>query len=250
MKVVAVIQARMGSTRLPGKVMMKLCGKSVLEHVIMRVRACPRVDEVVVATTTNPRDNVIVEEAGRCGVETCRGSEQNVLSRYYEAAKRFKANVIVRVTSDCPLFDPDLLGLMIHRFIGLLEKGKDVDYLSNTLTRTYPRGLDAELFTMAALEKAHSEASRDIELEHVTPYIWKNPGMFQISEYKGEENLSNHRWTLDTPEDLELISNIYNALCFKGEIFSTERVLELLREHPELSSINVRIEQKKLGESN
>jgi spore coat polysaccharide biosynthesis protein SpsF len=246
MKLVAIIQARMGSTRLPGKVMLRLKGKTVLEHVITRVRACTMLDEVVVATTTCGRDDIIVKEAERCGVGWYRGSEEDVLARYYECAVRFKADVIVRITSDCPLFDPELLGAMLNRFLDLKNRGNHVDYLSNTVTRTYPRGLDVEIFAIEALKRAHREAGKSPEREHVTPYIWENPDLFAISVYTSDINLSHHRWTLDTTEDLEVIRNIYDGLYRENGIFTTSDIIAFLQENPCISSINSKIKQKSL----
>jgi len=197
MDIVAIIQARMGSTRLPGKVLMDLFGKTVLEHVIDRVKICPLVDKIVVATTTLPIDDVIVQECARINIHTFRGSSEDVLSRYYGAAKESGADIIIRVTSDCPLFDPDVLTNMLERF--------NVDYLSNTIKRTFPKGLDAEIFTMSTLERAHIEATDDYDREHVTPYIYNNPDKFVLSSFEDVNDNSNQRLTLDTPEDWEII---------------------------------------------
>lgn len=246
MRIVAIIQARMGSTRLPGKVMIMLNERTVLEHVINRVRACSMVDEVVIATTTNSQDDIIIKEADQCGVKWYRGSEEDVLARYYESAREFEAEIIVRVTSDCPLFDPELLCAMLERFLDITKSGIDVEYLSNTITRTYPRGLDAEIFTFAALEKAFNEAKQGSDREHVTSFIWKNPDHFILSEFTGDSDLSHHRWTLDTPEDLELIQGIYNALFSNGDLFTTEDINSFLKANPEIYSINAGISQKEL----
>lgn len=248
MRIVAIIQARMGSTRLPCKVMIMLNERTVLEHVINRVRACSMVDEVVIATTTNSQDDIIIKEADQCGVKWYRGSEEDVLARYYESAREFEAEIIVRVTSDCPLFDPELLCAMLERFLDITKSGIDVEYLSNTITRTYPRGLDAEIFTFAALEKAFNEAKQGSDREHVTSFIWKNPNHFILSEFTGDSDLSHHRWTLDTPEDLELIKRIYDVLFLNGEIFTTGDVLAYLKENPGASDINARSRQKELKE--
>jgi len=225
MKTVAIIQARMGSTRLPGKVMKDLCGKTVLAHVIERVRVgC---DNIVIATTEN-------------GAEVFRGSEDDVLSRYYLAAKAAKADLVVRVTSDCPLYDGKLLADMLKYY-------KGEDYLSNTIERRFPRGLDTEIFTFAALEKAHRMANEQYQREHVTPYIYQNPEKFKIRLFKRQPNLSDMRWTLDTEEDWQMILAVYNHL-YKGRIFSTVEVVKFLAKHPEIAKINAHIEQKKLNE--
>lgn len=246
MKTVIIIQARMGSTRLPGKVMKQLCGRTVLAHVISRVQACPLVDEVVVATTTSSTDDVIVSEAERCEAKWFRGSEEDVLERYYLAAKEYHADVVVRVTSDCPLFEPKVLSQMLEYFKAGTGQELDMDYLSNTMNRSYPRGLDAEVFTFDALERAFREAHQHYEREHVTPYIYEHPEIFALHSQINDENLSAYRWTLDTQEDLRLIEGIYFDLYREGEIFTPDEVLALLREKPELVKHNAYVKQKRL----
>lgn len=248
MRTVAIIQARMGSTRLPGKVMKKLCGKSVLEHVIRRVQACRLLDDIVVATTPSPADDIIVAETVQCGAKWFRGSEEDVLDRYYQAAKQFQADVIVRVTSDCPLFDPELLGEMILSFRSRNSAGNRLDYLSNTLRRTFPLGLDTEVFQWNALEYAHFHSGNQYEREHVTPYIYEHQEMFSLYSYEGSEDLSCHRWTLDTEDDLKLIRKVYSELYREKEIFSTKSIISLLGANPEWKEINVHVKQKRLGE--
>lgn len=248
MKIVAIIQARMGSSRLPGKVLRPLGDRSVLAHVIARTQACPLIDEVVVATTTEAHDQAIVDEALACGASGFRGSESNVLERYYQAAKQAKADVVVRITSDCPLLDPSLLTRMLEQFKQLEAAGSRVDYYSNTQTRSFPRGLDAEIMTFAALERAYREASKPYEQEHVTPYLYQHPESFTVEQWVGGEDHSALRWTLDTPEDYRLIEAIYQELYRPGEIFTTERVLALMAERPDLPQLNAHIQQKGLEE--
>lgn len=242
MKTVCIIQARMGSTRLPGKVMLDLCGKTVLEHVIQRVKRVKNIDEIVIATTIDKKDNVIVEEAMKCGVKVFRGSEEDVLSRYYYAAKENKADVVVRITSDCPLIDPEITQRTIDYY--LINKDK-FDYVSDTLERTFPRGLDTEIFSFKVLEKAFNEATLQPDREHVTPYIWDNPNMFSLGCYKNDVDYSKYRWTLDTEEDFELIKSIYEYLYpLKRENFNMLNILELYQKDKELIEINNRIQQK------
>ncbi|QGQ93526.1 acylneuraminate cytidylyltransferase [Paenibacillus psychroresistens] len=243
MKTVAIIQARMGSTRLPGKVMMQLMDRSVLGHVINRLQQVKFIDEIIVATSTLQMDDVIEDEAIKCGVSVFRGSEQDVLSRYYEAAIRANAEIIVRVTSDCPLIDPETTALIIEAFLQ-----SDLDYLTNKLVKTFPRGLDTEVFTMGALNEAYNKAVKPEQREHVTPYIYQNPDQFKFNFYKGEVDHSQHRWTLDTPEDWELISEIFKRLYHPGQIFSLNACLDLMDKHPELVEINRHIHQKELDE--
>lgn len=232
MKTRAIIQARMGSTRLPGKVMRLLCGATVLAHVVRRVQACRLVDEVVVATSNLPGDDIVAEEAQRAGVSVVRDSEEDVLARVYEAARG--ADVIVRVTADCPLFDPKILEQMLERFY-VLQSGRRVDYLSNTLIRTFPVGLDAEVMTIEALERAHREATDPYEREHVTPYIYRHPERFVLEPFVGDPDLSAHRWTLDTEEDYTFLRQVFEALCEAEYPFGLKQVLALLKARPHLA---------------
>jgi spore coat polysaccharide biosynthesis protein SpsF len=248
LNVVAIIQARMGSTRLPGKVLRLLGGATVLSHVIGRARAVPSIDEVVVATSTDKQDDQVESEARKCGAKVFRGSETDVLSRYYEAARLFNADVVVRITSDCPLLDPVLVNQMISRFHASRRGGRELDYLSNALTRSYPRGLDAEIFTFAALEKAQLAAKDVHEREHVTPYIYRHPESFAIEEFVGDVDLSSHRWTLDTSEDYEFLRAVFDMLGAAARSAGMHAVLELLKKHPELNRINQHVRQKTINE--
>lgn len=248
MKTVAIIQARMGATRLPGKVLRSLCGQSVLGHVAARVRVARRLDEVVVATSGAARDDAVAVEGARLGVSCFRGSEEDVLARYYGAAEASGAQAVVRATADCPLFDGSLLDRMLAVFGEANRDGTTVDYLSNVLRRTYPRGLDVEIFTFAALERAHHEATQPFEREHVTPYFYQHPDRFRLRSFEGTVDLSGHRWTLDTPEDWAFTEAVYATLYRPGAVFTTEDVLRLLCERPELRDLNAYVEQKRLGE--
>lgn len=247
MKTVAIVQARVGSTRLPGKILRDLGGRTVLSHVLDRVRAAAGVDETVVATTTAPGDAAVAAEAGRCGVRVFRGDEADVLSRYALAAAGAGADVVVRVTSDCPLFDPALLAAMLGAFHASHAARRPLDYLSNTVVRTFPRGLDAEIFTRAALDRAAREATAPHEREHVTPFLYQHPDRFAIDQYARVPDLSAHRWTLDTPEDWELIRRVVEDLGTGEGRFSTDAVLDVLRRHPDWVALNAGIEQKPLG---
>jgi len=237
----------MGSTRLPGKVLRVLGNATVLAHVVRRAQRASSIDAVVVATTELPQDEAIVEAGLALGVSVFRGSEDDVLSRYYLAAKRAGADVIVRITSDCPLLDADVLQAMVARFLAMHRRGTRVDYLSNTLTRTYPRGLDVEVFTFAALERAHREASDAAEREHVTPYIYRNPGIFKIERHTNAVDASRYRWTLDTEDDWQLLQRIFARLGGHRDDFTTREVFDLLAREPELAAINSHVAQKEAG---
>lgn len=243
MKVVAIIQARMTSTRLPGKVLKTVLEKPLLEYQLERVSSSKLIDEIVVATTINKSDDPIIKLCNKLGVLTYRGSEEDVLSRYYEAAKQFNADVIVRLTSDCPLIDPEIIDQVIKLYI----TQKDVlDYVSNTLIRTYPRGLDTEVFSFRALQVTYEKARLKSEREHVTAYIYKNPDKFQLKNLSYVRDLSKHRWTVDTKEDFELIKQILESLYTNNQMFTMKDVLCLLDKNPSLFYLNAHIEQKKL----
>lgn len=243
MKIGVIIQARMGSSRLPEKVMLKLHGKTVLEHVIERVKQSKLTDEIIIATTTNDRDEVIEAEAHRCGVIAFRGSEDDVLSRYYLAAKENSADTVIRITSDCPLIDPIILDEIIDFY--LLNNYDIVSNASSNLSnRTYPRGLDIEIFSFNSLESAFKNAKKKYQREHVTPFIYENAT--KIFYYRNDIDYSKYRWTLDTIEDLRLITAIYNHLYKGKHDFYLNDIVKLFTTFPELYLINAQVEQKKL----
>lgn len=243
MKIVAIIQARMGSSRLPGKVLKKVMGKTLLEYQLERVRRSTLIDEIIIATSEKEQDNVIVELGEKFGVKIYRGSENDVLSRYYEAAVQCKADIVVRLTSDCPLID----SAVIDEVIGLyLERSTEIDYASNTLERTFPRGLDTEVFSIEALQKAHNQALLERDREHVTSYIYTNQSEFQLDNVTCEPNFGSHRWTVDTQEDFELIKRVLEFLYPSNPTFNMQDVIAVLNENPSWVHINSHIEQKKL----
>lgn len=237
----------MGSSRLPGKILKELSGKPMLWHVYNRVSQSHLVNRVIVATSDQPEDDAVEQFCKDNFIQYYRGSAENVLSRYYHAAKYFNAEIIIRITADCPVIDPIILDNMITEFLIQINK-INIDYLSNSLTRTFPRGLDIEIFTFSALEKTFFEAEKKYELEHVTPYIYQNPHKFSIMNYANKVDNSHYRWTVDTEEDFELITEIYNRLYSPERFFLTNEILELFEKHPEFFEINRSIEQKKLEE--
>ena len=243
MRVVCIMQARVGSTRLPRKVLKSICGKTILEHDIDRLRLVKNIDEIIIATTVEERDIEIVREADRLGVKYFRGSENDVLSRYYLAAKENNADIVVRVTSDCPLLDSRIANMTISHLLDNLDK---YDYVSNTLTPSFPRGLDIEAFTFDSLERAYNEAKLTREREHVTPYIYTNKDQFRLGCYKNKIDYSSYRWTLDTTEDFEFISAIYDRLYKTNPSFNMEDIIKLLASQPELIKINEDIIQKSI----
>lgn len=242
MKVVAIVQARTGSTRLPGKVLMDLEGETVLACVVHRLRRARLIDEVLVATTDRAADDVIVKECRSLSVLVSRGDENDVLDRYFRAAQLAKADVVVRITSDCPLIDPEVTDKTIAAFLEAAP-----DYASNALARTYPRGLDTEVMSVAALGRAWHGARKRYEREHVTPYIYEHPAEFKLLSVTDDADYSGHRWTVDTPEDLEFV----RAVCARlrdNPTFLWRDVLDLLDREPELMELNRSVMQKALHE--
>jgi spore coat polysaccharide biosynthesis protein SpsF len=241
MKIVVIIQARMGSTRLPGKVMLPLLGKTVLAHVVQRCKEINLADEVVIATTNQDIDKQIDEEARKLNIPCYRGSETDVLQRYYEASQAYNADIIVRVTSDCPLLDSEISNQVIKQFLS----DPLVDYCSNSIKRSFPRGLDTEVVSASVLKRAHYSAIEPSEREHVTPYIYLRPHEFNIKHMTNGTDYSHYRWTLDTPEDWELIKNVYRHLYSKEKVFGWNEVIALMRMNPEIPLMNAHVEQKK-----
>jgi len=234
--IVAIIQARMGASRLPGKVLFDLEGKPVLARIIERVRLSRLINKVLVATTTNSEDLKIAKLCNEMDIEVFCGSENDVLDRYFQAAQSVNAEHVVRITADCPMIDP----LVIDEVICLYLKNK-VDYASNILKETYPDGEDVEVFTFAALKKVWKSAILPSEREHVTPFIKKNKGLFTQANLEYKENLSSKRWTLDNLEDYEFIKLIYKNLFYKNNWFGMKDVLDFLNENPEIEKINCHI---------
>jgi spore coat polysaccharide biosynthesis protein SpsF len=241
-KPVAIIQARMGSNRLPGKVLMDLGGETVLGRVIQRLRRSREIANIVVATTTSPADDAIVAESERLQVSCFRGSEHDVLDRYYQAARAHSADSVVRVTSDCPVIDPQLVDETI-----VLLKNQKADYASNVQVRTYPRGLDVEVVTANALERAWRDAREPHQREHVTPYLYEHPEKFRLASLSGKRDYSRYRWTVDTHEDLKLLRAIYSRFQNRAD-FDWHDILRLMEREPELARLNSQVLQKSVRE--
>ena len=240
--VVAIIQARMGSTRLPGKVLEDIGGRTMLARVVRRTQRATLVDKVVVATTMEPTDDAIVAECQHLGVSVFRGSEPDVLDRYYQAAEVYEAEAIVRITADCPLIDSGIIDRVVRAF---LEERPD--YASNTLACAHPRGLDVEVMTMAALAHTRQEAHKPYQRAHVTAYIYENPWLFRLLAITEETDYSHHRWTVDTPEDLAFVRAVYACLN-NDDDFTWRDALVVLARDPKLMELNQHIEQKTLKE--
>ena len=242
MRVVAIIQARMGSTRLPGKVLRDINGETMLSRVVQRVRQTKLLDQTIVATTVEAADDPIIDACNSLKVASFRGSEMDVLDRYYQASLVYEADAIVRITSDCPLIDPLLIDEVIKAYIK-----ETPDYAGNTLMRTYPRGLDTEVIAQSALSRSWREATDPYQRAHVTPYIYQNPQLFKMVSVHSATDYSDYRWTVDTLEDLQLVQAIYSHLADKP-FFNWHEALELLVQEPELQALNQHIKQKSLEE--
>lgn len=238
-----IIQARMGSGRVPGKVLKDLSGFPVLYHVVERCRKAQKADDIIVATTTLSGDDVVVDFCKESGISYFRGSEDNVLKRYYDCARHFESCIIVRVCSDCPLIDPFIVDECIKNFYKIPR----IDYISNILIRTFPRGLDVEVFSFDALERAHNNAQEKYEKEHVTPFIWENKrNEFNVGEplRASSEYARNYRLTVDYPEDFEFMEKIYGTFYEHGKIISVLDVISFLDSNPDIANINAHCGQK------
>lgn len=231
----AIIQARMGSSRLPGKVCKTILGRPMLEYEINRLRTCRNIDSIVLATSALAQDTPVAQLGEALGIEVFRGSEDDVLDRYFHAASRSKADPIVRITGDCPLIDPAICDQTIEAF-----QGNKADYVCTS--ESIAEGLDCEVFSYDALTKAWTNAALKSEREHVTLYIRNHPELFNCFEYKGERDDSAYRVTVDEPEDFEVVTAILKALFPKfGFNFSFEVIRDYLDSHPEIYTLNSRI---------
>lgn len=240
-RVVAVVQARMASTRLPGKVLADLGGKPILAWVVDRAARAKRINQVVVATTISPDDDAVVDFCRARGYAFFRGSMHDVLDRYYQASREFNAAVVVRLTADCPLIDPSMLDETIDTFLGV---DPPLDFAANRLPgdRTVPIGLDIEVCTAAALAIAWREAQQPHQREHVMPFFYEQPERFRVRHIRHDPDLGDLRWTVDTPEDLELLRQV--VAHFDDDRFSWQDVLALFQEQPELAEINAGVQHK------
>ncbi len=232
----AFVQARMSSTRLPGKVLREVSGRPMLWYVVERVKRASAVESVVLVTSDRPEDAVLLERAKEWGIGGYAGSLEDVLGRFADAARVFEPEAIVRITGDCPLLDPGVVDRVC-------ESLGDADYCSNVHPRTYPKGLDCEVFPRAALERAQREATTPYEREHVTPYLWEEPGRFAVRNVENDVDLSGERWTVDEPEDFEMLSRLLALIPGREVEAGMEEILSLLRAHPGIAGLNAHLER-------
>jgi spore coat polysaccharide biosynthesis protein SpsF (cytidylyltransferase family) len=237
-EVVAIIQARMGSSRLPGKVLLPLLGSTVIDRVITQVRASRRVTDVVVATTTQGSDDPLVEYLERRNVPVFRGAESDVLDRFYQCATRIGARNVARITADCPFVDPMVIDAIIDRF-----EQERVAYASNVENPTFPDGLDVEVFTYEALKQAWIEAALPSEREHVTPYIRNHPKLFSRVGLEHSVRLDHLRWTLDQQEDYDFLTFVSQQLPQSRSVISMGMILEVIQQAPHAQELNAHIQR-------
>lgn len=235
MEILAIIQARTGSTRFPGKVLLPLEDKTVLEHVVLRVKKSKKINKVLVATTTKRKDKKIADLCKKKGFNLFRGSSDDVLDRYFQASKLYKAKYIVRVTADCPMIDPQIIDKVIQEYFETRS-----DYIGIE-ENSVPDGEDVEVFAFEALKFAWENARLASEREHVTPFIKKHPEKFKITLWKSDQILGDKRWTLDEPEDYKFLKIIFKKLYPKNPFFGVEEIIDFLKKNPEIEKINSHI---------
>ena len=248
-KVAAIVQARMGSERLLGKVALEVEGKPLLAHLIERLKKAEKIDQVIIATSDKEADTPVVEIAETCGISFYRGSETDVLSRYLEAAEKYGVDIIVRVTGDCPLLDPLTVDELVGKYLA-----SDLDYMRlNVDEDGYPRGLDAEIFSLKTLEKAaeyiegEGEGGNSPYREHVTLYIYRHPDLFKTVQVDPPAYLRrDYRLCVDEREDFELIQEIYRRFYKEGQIIDIRQVIQALDEEPTLAEMNRKVQQKQV----
>lgn len=244
MSTVAIIQARMNSTRLPGKVLRPLVGRPMLWHIFRRLGQASRIDKIVVATSSSLSDKAIRRYCRSQGIAVFAGPEKDVLDRFYQAARSFQASRVVRITGDCPLTDPAVVDQVIEM---VQEEGYDFAGVATGAGAVFlkegrfPDGLDAECFSFQSLETAWSESTSPSDREHVTPYIWQNNDRFRVGMLTADRDYGQYRWTVDTEADLQLVRKIYSGLYPENSFFSMQDVLEFLQEHPELAKSNQKL---------
>ena len=245
----AIIQARMGSDRLLGKVLKEIEDKPMIWHVIERLSYCKKLDDIILAIPDTKENDILEKFSQENKLKYFRGDEEDVLSRYYGAAKKFKIDVIVRITADCPLIDPVIADRVIEKHLS-----SKADFTANflegekgtSIRRSFPRGLEVEVFNFKTLERVHQEAKKAYQREHVDPYIFEHPEIFSLATIENQEDISYFRWTVDEKEDIELARKIYRKLYEKNNIFLMQDILNLFKKYPELKGVNKDVTQKKI----
>lgn len=237
-KIITIIQARISSTRLPGKVLLPVMGRPILSLMLERVRKAKLIGQIVIATSESKEDDAIEQFCMKENVACFRGSLNDLLDRHYKCGLKFKADAVSKIPSDCPLIDPNIIDRVYSEFI---NNYPNYDYVSNLRPASYPDGNDVEIMKFSALEKAWHESQRGFEREHTTPYIWENPEIFSLGNVKWESGLDysmTHRWTLDYKEDYELIKSIFENLYPVNPNFGLYDILKFLEQRKDIFSIN------------
>ena len=234
-KITCVIQARTDSTRLPNKVLKEIEDTPMICHIINRIKRSRNVEQIILATTDKDSDKILLDIAEKFKIIGFAGDDDDVLERFFNAATSFSADPIVRITGDCPLVDPELLDNMIQIFLE-----NRYDYISNTIERTFPDGLDIEIFSFDALKKTHQQAKWSSEREHVTPFIVKNQDLFRVYNYRNKQDLSNLRWCVDEEDDLLMVKQIFHEMNTE-QFFSTADIIDLVSKNPKIAEINKNI---------
>ncbi len=241
-KIITLVQARTSSTRLPGKVLMPLCGQPLLIRMVERLNYSKWAGRIIVITTEDSSDDPIVELCNSKGIEVFRGDMNNLLDRHYQAAKAYDAEIVLKIPSDCPLIDPNIVDFVIDYY---LQNSGNFDYVSNLHPATYPDGNDVEIMSFKSLEMAWNNATRKLELEHTTPYLWENPDQFKIGNVawpSGKDYSMSHRWTIDYPEDYQFIKAVYEELHPKNPVFTIEEIIDLVTaKKPDIHQINAHL---------
>lgn len=238
MNIAAIIQARTGSTRFPNKVFATLSGKPLIAHIFERISYSKKINQFVLATTTNANDDALEAWAKQNDISCFRGSEDDVLNRYYEAAKFCKADIVVRITADDPFKDYEVIDEVIELLLN-----NQLDFAYNNNPPSFPEGLDTEVFTFKALQQANENAQSSFEREHVTQYFYKNPTLFKCQNLSYKENISYLRWTLDTETDYEMVQQVYQHLYNEKQVFLMKDILSLLEKYPAIATINQNVKR-------
>jgi len=236
--IVIVVQARMGSSRLPGKVLKEVDGKPLLWYLLKKLDQLKHKSKILLATTLSPGDAVLEDFAKKNKINVYRGSENDVLDRYYQGVKNLNADIVVRITADCPLMDASIIDIGLDKFLN-----SNYDYLSNVHPATYPDGYDVEIFSFKTLENAWKDAKKTSEREHVTPYIWNHPELFKLGNWENEKDYSQYRLTVDEKEDFELVSKIILQFKSKFAQLSMKDVIGFLEENKKLAELNAKFER-------
>jgi len=236
--ITAIVQARVGSTRYPNKIFAEICGKPIIWHIINRLRYSSGIDKIVIATTINLKDDLVESWAIDNNLDVYRGSEEDVLERYYNASMKFGIDTIVRTTSDDPFKDPEI----IDKVIDLFYK-KNLDFAYNNNPPSFPEGLDAEVFSFGALETAQNKSYDNYEREHVTQYFYRNPARFRQMNLLNPVNYSYLRWTVDTQQDFDMVNTVYQHLYKENEIFLMKDILQLLERNPQIPLMNADVKR-------